>query len=946
MTSKAIGSLFVSLGLDTAAFTAGVQQAQGSMGKFAARMRTAGTAMTAGITAPLAGLAVAAQAAARSLGSLDNQARVAGLAAQEFKIVALAARQFGLEQDKVGDILKDVNDKVGDFLQTGAGPMADFFENIGPKVGITADQFRDLNSADALALYVSSLEKANLSQSEMTFYMGAIASDATLLLPVFADNAKALNVMTVEAERLGLKLDGDLIASAKATEAQFQITKDVLGIQFQQALVQLAPAVSQIMGAVIPMVTQLAGWVTSLAEAFSALSPETQTFIAGAVGLAAAIGPVMVGIGFMIPAISALGAGLALLISPIGLVVAGVAALAAGAYAVYQNWDGIVAYFSGLWESLKTGFVQLQRDVAQAMIDLFVSVKGSMRQLASDMREWAGNIIDGFVQGFKAKIAGARDTVKGFASDVGGWFKSTLGIRSPSRVFAEYGDNVVQGLVVGIDRSAGSAIDAITDLGNRMKSAGQAAVDGMVATFADGLAKGDMAGAVKGAFSGFMDNAKTAFGDVLKNAFSGGGLKSITDTFKNAFKGIGAAFSGGGGFLAGIGGALSSALPIIGAVTSIVSLIKGFSSKTLVGSGLDLSVAGGKVGGTTSETINKKTFWGLFSKNIVNKKAISAELAKELNATLNAVQDNVQALYKGVGITVSEGVADAFKFTMPKIDTKGKTAEQIQQEVAAAFEGYQEALSKSITGLGTAAVQSFAGVNAALNITGQTLGKLSSVASQFSRNGVLASAAAGLEELFGGVQNMASALNGFVSTFFTDAEKVDLAKANVAAVFADLGLKIPKTMEQFKDLVLGQNLMTEAGRNAYAALIGIGDAFAFVSNASSDAAAASEDAAAASDAAAAAMAQVAEHTKSAFAALDGWYATEFDARLARAGQANGLSVTASVSRMGVVDSVSLGKSKDGTASLTTIYSEQGVKLLGKIFQVLDETRLGQNRGLI
>ena len=62
--------------------------------------------------------------------------------------------------------------------------MADFFENIAPQVGVTADQFRKLNGADALQLYVSSLQKANVSQNDMTFYLEAIASDASYLLPL------------------------------------------------------------------------------------------------------------------------------------------------------------------------------------------------------------------------------------------------------------------------------------------------------------------------------------------------------------------------------------------------------------------------------------------------------------------------------------------------------------------------------------------------------------------------------------------------------------------------------------------------------------------------------------------------------------------------------------------------------------------------------------------
>jgi len=61
--------------------------------------------------------------------------------------------------------------------------MADFFETVAPLVGVTADNFKDLSGPQALQLYVDSLEKANLSQSQMTFFMEAIASDATALLP-------------------------------------------------------------------------------------------------------------------------------------------------------------------------------------------------------------------------------------------------------------------------------------------------------------------------------------------------------------------------------------------------------------------------------------------------------------------------------------------------------------------------------------------------------------------------------------------------------------------------------------------------------------------------------------------------------------------------------------------------------------------------------------------
>jgi hypothetical protein len=115
----------------------------------------------------------------------------------------------------LADILKDVNDKFGDYIQTGAGPLADFFENIAPKIGVTAEQFKGLSSEQVLGLYVSSLEKANVSQAEMTFYMEAIANDATLLTRAFANNGSELDRLTQKARDMGLVVRSDVIANMK-----------------------------------------------------------------------------------------------------------------------------------------------------------------------------------------------------------------------------------------------------------------------------------------------------------------------------------------------------------------------------------------------------------------------------------------------------------------------------------------------------------------------------------------------------------------------------------------------------------------------------------------------------------------------------------------------------------------------------------------------------------
>jgi hypothetical protein len=180
--------------------------------------------------ASMKGLAVGAAFAftARAIDSatkmaveLTNISRVAGVSTTRFQELAFASKSFGVNQEKLSDILKDVNDKFGDYYTTGAGPLADFFENIAPKIGITADAFKGLSSSDALQLYVKSLEDANVSQAEMTFYMEALAGDATLLAPLFQNGGAALDEFSAAARSAGAVIDEDLIAKTVKLREKF-----------------------------------------------------------------------------------------------------------------------------------------------------------------------------------------------------------------------------------------------------------------------------------------------------------------------------------------------------------------------------------------------------------------------------------------------------------------------------------------------------------------------------------------------------------------------------------------------------------------------------------------------------------------------------------------------------------------------------------------------------
>ncbi|KKY57448.1 phage tail tape measure protein [Pseudomonas ficuserectae] len=158
---------------------------------------------------------------------VKNLSALSNTTVEDFQRMAFGAKTVGVEQDKLGDILKDTNDRVGEFLQRGGGEMSDFFKEIAPKIGVTAGQFANLSGPQALQLYYTSLEKAGLNQQQMTTYMEAMADETTALIPLLRNNGKGFKEWGDQAERAGsvisefnvnrLVAAGQAISGLKAT---------------------------------------------------------------------------------------------------------------------------------------------------------------------------------------------------------------------------------------------------------------------------------------------------------------------------------------------------------------------------------------------------------------------------------------------------------------------------------------------------------------------------------------------------------------------------------------------------------------------------------------------------------------------------------------------------------------------------------------------------------
>ena len=199
---------------------------------------------TAAATATSVALGAMAVKSIKAAKEIVGLARVANSTVPEFQKMAFGAKTVGVEAGQLSGILKDMSDRVGDFLTTGGGEMADFFEKIAPQVGVTAEQFRELSGPDALQLFVSSLEKANVSQNEMIFFMEAMSSESTRLLPLLRNNGAAMAEQAKQAEALGIALSE--VDAQNITDAAEQIDRvgSVFGAFSDQIAAEISPLVS------------------------------------------------------------------------------------------------------------------------------------------------------------------------------------------------------------------------------------------------------------------------------------------------------------------------------------------------------------------------------------------------------------------------------------------------------------------------------------------------------------------------------------------------------------------------------------------------------------------------------------------------------------------------------------------------------------------------------
>lgn len=565
--ASGLRDLTARLRLDTTQFSKGLRSLQSTL-------KVVGGAMTAAS----AGLAYAVRQQMTAADEMSKAAQKYGVPIESLSKLKYAADMSGVSFETMGTGLRKLSQNMA-LAGQGNKTAAELFTRLGVSaknadgsLRATEDVLTDV--ADVLSKMPDGAEKTALA-------MELFGKSGAEMIPMLNGGKSAIQGMMDEAASLGIVISEK---TGKAAE------------NFNDNLSRVSTAIKglvvQFTAALAPTLEMISEKMVALTMWFRDLSPETQALAAKITLFAAAAGPLILGLGLVIgPLTAVVGAmkalSLAVLTNPFVLI--GAAAVAA-AVLIYENWDGMTAYFAGIWDSVKasaevtwgaikdaiggaiqyvidkwneflallTAGLETAQNIGNALANAIglgddyqkkmsdagfaVNTPESMAAVAasisgSDMRIVGIGIADGLADGIGAGMDANKAEIERYLGGVTETAKDEFDTHSPSRVFRRIGQYLTEGLALGIGDNkpmVDTAVGAVTD----------SAVSS-VQTAAESLRS-----AGKGLFGDWITGAKSA-----SEALAGMAKRLADMLADSAFDTL----FGSGGAFGGLFGALASA---------------------------------------------------------------------------------------------------------------------------------------------------------------------------------------------------------------------------------------------------------------------------------------------------------------------------------------------------------------------------------------------------
>lgn len=145
--------------------------------------------------------------------------------------------------------------------------------------------------------------------------------------------------------------------------------------------------------------------------------------------------------------------------------------LASVGTAIVRNAPKLLAAVGTMIGSLLKYIVGFGAKIGSAFGSLIKRGVKAVLGFVGDFRAAAGNLIDGLVRGLGRAKDAVVNKIKEIAKGAIDTFKDWLGIKSPSKVMAQMGGYMMQGLTNGIDRGGDGAISAMRGVASSLTAA-------------------------------------------------------------------------------------------------------------------------------------------------------------------------------------------------------------------------------------------------------------------------------------------------------------------------------------------------------------------------------------------------------------------------------------------------------------------------------------------